>query len=71
MPILRNINPLGAIDLPLLGRTLDAGEEFEVTDDQAAVLLQQIGNYVRADDAGQPQVPAGDQGPTDVTPAQS
>lgn len=58
---LRNTNPVGAVFLPLLGRTLEAGEEFEV---DAAVagrapkgdpadedydigegLLAQIGNY--------------------------
>jgi hypothetical protein len=68
MPVLRNTNPLGAIDLPLIGRTLQAGEEFEVTDDQAALLLQQIGNYTT--DASQQQAPASDQGP-DVAPAQA
>lgn len=26
----RNINPQGAVDLPLIGRTLEAGEVFEV-----------------------------------------
>lgn len=45
MATLRNINPLGDIDLPVLGRTVRAGEEFEVTDDVAAVLLEQVGNY--------------------------
>ena len=35
MPKLRNINPLGAVDLPLIGRTLAPGEEFEVTAEQA------------------------------------
>jgi hypothetical protein len=29
---LKNINPLGAIDLPIIGRTLVAGEEFDVPD---------------------------------------
>ena len=29
---LRNINPLGQVDLPLLGRTLEPGEEFDVDD---------------------------------------
>ncbi len=32
---LRNCNPLGAVDLPLIGRTLAAGEVFEVTAEQA------------------------------------
>lgn len=45
MAILRNINPVGDIDLPVLGRTIRAGEEFEVADEIAAVLLEQVGNY--------------------------
>lgn len=35
MPTLKNTNPLGAVDLPLIGRTLEPGEEFEVTAEQA------------------------------------
>lgn len=45
MAVLRNINPLGEVDLPLIGRTLAAGEEFEVPAGVAEVLLQQVGNY--------------------------
>lgn len=45
MAVLRNINPLGEVDLPLIGRTLAAGEEFEVPDSAAEVLLEQVGNY--------------------------
>lgn len=40
-----NCNPLGDVDLPLIGRTLAAGEEFEVADDIATELLKQVGNY--------------------------
>ena len=42
---LRNTNPLGAVDLPLIGRTLDAGEVFDVSDENGALLLEQVGNY--------------------------
>lgn len=42
---LRNTNPLGAIDLPLIGRSLEAGEEFDVPDEIGAALLEQVGNY--------------------------
>lgn len=35
MARLVNTNPLGDIDLPLIGRTLAAGEEFEVPDEVA------------------------------------
>lgn len=45
MPTLKNTNPLGDVDLPLIGRSLAAGEEFEVSDEQAATLLAQAGNY--------------------------
>jgi hypothetical protein len=45
MATLKNINPLGEIDLPLIGRSLAAGEEFEVSDEQAAILLMQDANY--------------------------
>ncbi len=43
--LLRNINPLGDVYLPLAGRVIAAGEEFEVPDDVAARLLEQVGNY--------------------------
>lgn len=42
---LRNTNPLGAVELPLIGRQLDAGETFEVDDATAKALLEQTGNY--------------------------
>jgi hypothetical protein len=45
MATLKNINPLGEIDLPLIGRSLAAGEEFDVSDEQAAILLMQDANY--------------------------
>lgn len=46
---LRNINPLGAVDFPLLGCVLEAGEEFDVPDEQGAALLEQVGNYERVE----------------------
>lgn len=53
---LRNINPLGQVDLPLVHRQgdpigepgsgcLEPGEVFEVTDDVGERLLEQTGNY--------------------------
>lgn len=70
MPRLRNINPLGEVDVPLLHREgdngayadpdedgyqvrtpvegsgcLERGEEFDVTAEHAALLLEQAGNY--------------------------
>lgn len=46
---LRNTNPLGAVDLPLIRRTLEAGEVFEVSDEVGAALLEQVGNYELAE----------------------
>lgn len=45
MAVLRNTNPLGEVDLPLIGRTLAAGETFEVPAGVAETLLAQVGNY--------------------------
>ena len=45
MPLLRNVCPLGDVDLPLIGRSLTAGEEFDVSDDVAALLVDQPNNY--------------------------
>lgn len=77
MPLLKNVNPLGEVDLPLIGREGDNGEYsrgvnddgdpvevrtpvhgsgclerdevFEVDDETAAHLLEQVGNYELAD----------------------
>jgi hypothetical protein len=48
---LRNTNPLGEVDLPLVGKTLAAGEEFEVEDEAGEALLEQVGNYELAEEA--------------------
>jgi len=37
----RNISTSGALELPLIGRVVDAGEEFEVTAVQGALLAAQ------------------------------
>lgn len=61
---LRNTNPLGQVDVPLLGRQgepfgqpgsgcLEPGEEFDVTEDQARALLPQEGNFTPVDDEAQ------------------
>jgi len=53
---LRNVNPLGQVDLPLIRREgdpvgeagrgcLEPGEVFDVDDATAAHLLEQVGNY--------------------------
>ena len=43
--LLKNVNPLGAVELPLIRRVLEAGETFEVSDEVGAALLEQVGNY--------------------------
>jgi len=45
MPKIRNINPLGEVEVPLQRRILAAGEEFEVSDEIAERLLDQPDNY--------------------------
>lgn len=63
---LRNVNPLGHVDLPLIGREghpedapdegegcLKPGEVFDVTQAQAEHLLEQVGNYELADAAAE------------------
>ena len=52
---IRNINPLGRVDVPLLRRQgdiegegrgcLEPGEIVDVPDDVAAVLLEQVTNF--------------------------
>ena len=46
--ILKNINPLGEVDVPGIG-TLEPGGEFEVTDPKGRELLKQAGNYEQVD----------------------
>lgn len=41
MPEIKNVSPLGALDVPLLGVTVGAGETVTVTDEQAEALLAQ------------------------------
>jgi hypothetical protein len=38
---MRHINPLGRVDVPSLGRTLEPGEEFDGPEE----LLEQAANY--------------------------
>ena len=70
-----NTNPLGQVDLPLIGREgepigevgrgcLEPGEVFDVDDATAAHLLEQVGNYQLAD---VPTAPVVDEAPKDVT----
>lgn len=47
---IRNICPIGDLDIPLLRRVVAAGEVVEVQADHAAKLLPQRSNYEPADD---------------------
>lgn len=49
MTTIKNVSPLGELDVPLLGRVLEAGEVIEVDDDIAERLLPQAGNYEPVD----------------------
>lgn len=51
MPRLKNISPLGALDVPLLRKVIEADEIVDVTEDQARVLLLQPDNYQPTDKA--------------------
>ncbi|MHA7270400.1 hypothetical protein [Arthrobacter sp. HLT1-20] len=45
MPIIHNVSPIGDLDVPLLRCIVRAGEEVEVTKDQADTLLAQAINW--------------------------
>lgn len=45
MPTLKNVSPYGDLDVALLGRVIEAGEEFEVTAEQKNQLGAPNENY--------------------------
>lgn len=49
MPKIKNISPLGALDVPLLRTVVEAEELVTVTEDQARALLLQPDNFEAAD----------------------
>ena len=44
----RNVSPLGDLDVPVLRRAVAAGEVVEVDDELAANLLEQTANWAPA-----------------------
>ena len=65
---IQNINPMGAVSVPLLGRDVDAGAVITVTKDQGAVLLDQPMNWATPGAANQPlddSQPADEAAPAD------
>ncbi|MGZ0067860.1 hypothetical protein [Microbacterium arborescens] len=45
MQTFRNVSPLGALEVPALGRVIDAGEEFEVRPEIAELIAGQVENF--------------------------
>lgn len=45
VPRFKNVSPLGALDVPALGRVIAAGEEFEVREDLVPLFAGQTENY--------------------------
>lgn len=48
MAKIKNVSPLGDLDVPALRRIVAAGEVVEVDDDLAANLLEQSANWAAA-----------------------
>jgi hypothetical protein len=42
---IKNVSPFGDLDLPLIGRVVAAGEVFEVSDEDGALLVEQPAHW--------------------------
>lgn len=60
MAKVKNVSPLGDLDVPALGLTVKAGETIEVTEEAAKSLLEQLTNWVPADKAAASVTPEGE-----------
>ena len=64
MPKFKNVSPLGALELPLVGRVVEAGEVVDVPADRAVFLAGQVETWEPADAEAEaimtPVAPAGD-----------
>jgi hypothetical protein len=60
MAKIKNISPLGDLDVPSLGITVKAGAIAEVSDEAAASLLEQTINWAPADKAAASITPEGE-----------
>lgn len=69
MPKITNVSPFGDLDVPLLGLIVAAGETVDVTDEQAAVLLDQPFHWACADDAPADETPAAEDFTSEGAPA--
>lgn len=52
-PRFKNVSPLGALDVPALGRVIAEGEEFEVREDLVPLFAAQVGNFKPVNPAAQ------------------
>ena len=46
--LIQNVNPMGDVEVPALGKVVKAKEIVEVPDEIATGLLEQVGNWVAA-----------------------
>lgn len=60
MAKVKNISPLGDVDVPALGLSVKAGATIDVADDIAASLLEQTINWAPADKAAASITPEGE-----------
>ncbi|MEB0286161.1 hypothetical protein QN355_06310 [Cryobacterium sp. 10S3] len=52
MAKLRNVSPIGALDIPALGRIIAGGETFDVPDELLASFTEQTANYALVPEDG-------------------
>lgn len=45
MPKIKNVSPFGDLDVPLIGQIVPQGSIVEVSEEHAAILLQQEANW--------------------------
>jgi hypothetical protein len=60
MAKIKNISPLGDLDVPALELSVKAGATIDVADDVAASLLEQTTNWAPADKAAASITPEGE-----------
>ena len=52
-PRFKNVSPLGALDVPALGRVIAAGEEFEIREELVPLFAAQVENFEPVNTAAQ------------------
>lgn len=58
MPKFKNISPLGALDIPALGRIVESGEVFDVPDKLVSNFARQSANFERVTRSSKPKTDA-------------